>query len=187
MLFERRCYLEIPEEYCSVTVLWSEHASCPSIDSTCAFQTTSCCSVAKSCLTLFEPMDCRMPGFPVLHYPPGICWNSCPLSWWCHPIISFSAGPFSSCLQSFSASGSFTMSQFFTSGGQSIGVSASASVLLMNIQGWFPLGLTGWIFSQSMGLSRPISNTTVQKHHFFSAQLCLWPDSHIHTWLLEKP
>ena len=88
MLFERRCYLEIPEEYCSVTVLWSEHASCPSVDSTSAFKTTSyCCSVAKSYLTLFEPMDCRMPGFPVLHYPPGVCSNSCPISKWCYPII----------------------------------------------------------------------------------------------------
>ena len=99
--------------------------------------------------------------------------NSCPLSWWCHPTISSSVVTFSSCPQSFPASGSFPMRQFFTSGGQSIGVSASASVLPMNIQGWFPLGLTGWISLQSKGLSRVFSNTTVQKHQFFGSQLSL--------------
>ena len=99
--------------------------------------------------------------------------NSHPLSWWCHPTISSSVIPFSSCLQSFSASGSFQMSQFFTSGGQSIGASASASVLPMNIQDWFPLGWTGWISLQSKGLSRVFSNTTVQKHQFFGTQLSL--------------
>ena len=99
--------------------------------------------------------------------------NSCPLSRWCHPTISSSVVPFSSCLQSFPASGSFQMSQLFASGGQSIGVSASASVLPMNIQDWFPLGWTGWISFQSKGLSRVFSNTTVQKHQFFSAQLSL--------------
>ena len=87
--------------------------------------------------------------------------------------------------QSFAASGSFPMSQFFTPGGQSTGISASASILPMNIQDWFPLGWTGWISLQSKGLSRVISNTTVQKHEFFSAQLCLWSNSHIHIWLLE--
>ena len=91
--------------------------------------------------------------------------NSCPLSRWCHPTISSSVIPFSSCLQSFPASGSFPMSQLFASGGQNIGVSASASVLPMNIQGWFPLGWTGWISLQSKGLLRVFSNTTVQKHH----------------------
>ena len=90
---------------------------------------------------------------------------------WCHPTISSSVFPFSSCPQSFLASGSFQMSLFFASGGQSIGVSASASVLLMNIQDWFPVGLTGWISLQSKGLSRVFSNTTVQKHQFFGAQL----------------
>ena len=95
--------------------------------------------------------------------------------------------PFSSCLQSFSTSGSFPMSQFFASGGQSIGASASASVLPMNIQDWFRLGWTGLISLQSKGLSRVFSNTTVQKHQFFSAQLSLWSNSHIHTWPLEKP
>ena len=97
----------------------------------------------------------------------------------CHPI------PLR--LQSFPGSGSFQMSQFLESGGQSIGVSASASVLPMNIQDWFPLGLTGWISLQSRGLSKVFSNTTIQKHQFFSAQLSLQSSSHIHTWLLEKP
>ena len=95
------------------------------------------------------------------------CSNSCPSSRWCHPTISSSVGPFSSCIQSFPASGSFPMSQFFTSGGQSIGVSASASVLPMKTQDWFPLGWTGWISLQSMELSRVFFNTTVQKHQFF--------------------
>ena len=113
--------------------------------------------------------------------------NSCPLSWWCHPTISSSVVPFSSCPQSFPASGSFQMSQFLASGGQSIGVSASASVLPMNTQDWFPLGWTGWLSLQSKGLSRIFSNTTVQKHHFFVAQLSLLSNSYIHTWLLEKP
>ena len=109
---------------------------------------------------------------------PGACSNSCPLNRWCHPTISFSVVPFSSCFQSFPASGSFPMSQFFASSGQNIGVSASA--FPMNIQDWFPLGLTGWISLQSRGLSRVFSNTTVQKHQFFSAPLSLWSISHIH-------
>ena len=116
-------------------------------------------------------------------------WNHpspCPLSRWCHPTISSSVTPFSSCPQPFPASGSFQMSQLFASGGQSIGVSASTSVFPMNIQDWFPLGLTGWISLQSKGLSRVFSNTTVQKHQFFSAQLSLWSNSHIRTWPLEK-
>ena len=117
---------------------------------------------------------------------PGVYPNSCPLSWWCHPTISLSVIPFPSCLQSFPASGSFQMSQLFTSGGQSIGVSASTSVLLINTQDWSPLEWTGWISLQSRGLSRVFSNTTVQKHQFFSTQLSLWSNSHIHTWLLEK-
>ena len=110
--------------------------------------------------------------------------NPCPLSRWCHPAISPSVVPFSSCPQSFPASGSFPMSQFFISGGQSIGASASTSVLPVNIQGWFPLGLTGLIALQSKRLSGVFSNTTVQKHQFFGAQLSLWSDSQIHTWLL---
>ena len=108
-----------------------------------------------------------------------------PSSWWCHSTISSSLVPFSSCLQSFPASGSFLRSQFFTSGGQGIGISASGSVLPMNTQDWFPLGLTGWISLQSMGLSRAFSNTTIQKHQFFSSQPSLWSNSHIHTSLVH--
>ena len=111
--------------------------------------------------------------------------NSCPLSWWCHSTISSPVIPFS-CLQSFPEWGSFPMSQSFISGGWSIGALASASVLPMNIQGWFPLGLTGLISLQSKGLSRFFSSTTVQKHQFFRAQPSLRSNSHIHTWLLEK-
>ena len=118
---------------------------------------------------------------------PGACSNSYPLSQWCHPNISSSVVPFSSCLQSFQASGSFQMSQLFASDGQSIGASASASVFPMNIQDWFPFRLTSWISLQSKGLSRVFSNTTIQKHQFFGAQLSFWSDSHIHTWLLENP
>ena len=104
---------------------------------------------------------------------PGVYSNSCPLSWWCHPTISSSVVSFSSCLQSFPASGSFLVSQLFISGDQSIGGSASISVLPMNIQDWSALGWTGWISLQSKGLSRVFSNTTVQKHQFFCAQLSL--------------
>ena len=110
---------------------------------------------------------------PCLSPTPGVYSNSCPSSWWCHPTISSSVIPFPSCLQAFPASGSFQMSQFFTSCGQSFGVSASPSVLPMNIQDWFPLGWTGWISLQSKGLSRVFSNTTVQKHQFFGTQLSL--------------
>ena len=112
---------------------------------------------------------------------------SCPLSWWCHPTILPSVIPFSSHLQSFPALGSFQISQFFTSGGQSIEVSASALVLPVNIQDWFPLGWTCWISLHSKGLSGVFSNITVKKHQFFNTQLSLSSNSHIHTWLLEKP
>ena len=118
---------------------------------------------------------------------PGAYSNLRPLSQWCHPTISSSVIPFSTCLQSFSASGSFPRSQFFSSGGQSIGVSASASVLPKYTQDWSPSEWTGWISLQSKGLSRVFSNTTVQKHQFFGAQLSLWSNSHTCTWLLEKP
>ena len=118
---------------------------------------------------------------------PGVYSNSRPSSRWCHPTIASSVVPFSSCLQSFPASGSFQTSQLFTSGGQSIGVSASASVLPKNTQDWSPLGWTGWISLQSKGLSRVFSNTTVQKYQFFGAQLSSPSNSHIHTWPLEKP
>ena len=117
---------------------------------------------------------------------PRACSNSCPLSRWCHPTVLSSVSSFSSCLQSFPASGSFLMSWLFTSGGQSIGVSASASELPMNIQDWFPLGLTGLIF-QSKGLSRVFSNSTTQKRQFFGVQPSLWSNPHIHTWRLQKP
>ena len=118
---------------------------------------------------------------------PRVYANSCPLSQWCDPTISSSVVPFSSHLQSFPASGSFQMSQLFSSGGQSFGVSTSTSVLPMNIQDWFPLGWTGWISLQSKGLLRVFSNTTVQKHQLFGAQLSLSSNSHIHIWLLAKP
>ena len=125
-------------------------------------------SVAQSCLTLraHEPQHARPPGPSPT---PGVHSNSCPLSRWCHPTISSSVIPFSSCLQSYPVSGSFPLSRLFASDGQSIGASASASVLSMNIQDWFPLGLTGLIL-QSKVLSRVFFNTTVQKHQFFGAQ-----------------
>ena len=127
------------------------------------------------------------PARPPCPLPtPSIYKNSRPLSQWCHPTISSSIVPFPFCLQSFPASGSFPMNQFFASGGQSIGVSASGSVLPMNTQEWFPLRWTGLIL-HSKGLSRVFSNTTVQKHQFFSTQPSLRSSSHIHTWLLEKP
>ena len=118
---------------------------------------------------------------------PGVYSNSCLLSWWCHLTISSSVIPFSSRLQSFLASGSFQMSQFFPSGGQSIGVSASTSVLPMNSQDRFPLGWMGWISLLSKGLSRVFSNITVQKHQFFGTQPSSQSNSHIHTWPQEKP
>ena len=118
---------------------------------------------------------------------PRACSNLCPLSWWCHPFISSSVVLFPSCLQSFPASVSFPTSQLFALGSQSIGAAVSASVLLMNIQGWFPLGLTVLFSLQSKRLSRVLSNTTVQKHRFFSVQPSLWSNTHIHTWLREEP
>ena len=117
---------------------------------------------------------------------PGVYSTSCPSSRWCHPAISSSVVPFSSCPQSLPALGSFPMSQLFTWGGQSTGVSASAPVLPVNTQGWSPLGWTGWISLQSKGLSRVFCNTIVQKHQFFSAQLSSPSNSHIHTWPLEN-
>ena len=131
-------------------------------------------SVVSSSLRPHELQQARLPGPSP---SPGACSNSCPLSRWCHPTISSSVIPFSSCLPSFPASGSFLRSQLFASGGQSIGTSASASVLPMNIQDWFPLGLIGWISLQSKGLSRVFSNTIVQKHQFFGAQFSLRTNS----------
>ena len=118
---------------------------------------------------------------------PRVHPNPCPLSQWWHPVISFSVVPCSSCPQSFPASGSFQMSQLFTWSHQNTGVSASTSVLPKNTQDWSPLGWTSWISLQSKGLSRIFSNTTIEKHQFFSAQLSLESNSHIHTWPLVKP
>ena len=129
-----------------------------------------------------QPHGLQHSRLPCASPTPRAYSNSRPSSQWCHPTISSSVISFSFCLQSFPPSGSFQMSQFFTSGGQSI--EASTSVLPMNIQDRFPLGWTRWIFLQSKGLSRVFSNTTVQKHQFFSTQLSLWSNSHIHTWLL---
>ena len=145
-----------------------------------------CSSVAQSCLTIWDPMDCSTPGLPVHHQLPEFIQTH--VHWVGDGIqpSSSSVVPFSR-LQSFPAPGSFPVSQLFASGGQSIGVSASTSVLPMNIQDWFPLGWTGWISLQSKGLLRVFFNTTVQKHQFFRAQLSLWPNSYIHTRLLEKP
>ena len=130
-------------------------------------------SVAQSCPTLCNLHGLQHDMPPCLLPNPRVYSNSCPSSRWYHPTSSSSVIPFSSYLQSFPASGSFQMSQFFASGGQSTGVSASASVFPMNSQEWFPLGWTGWISLQSKGLSRVFSNTTIQKHPFFCAQLSL--------------
>ena len=131
-------------------------------------------SVAQSCRTLRDPMDCSMPGLPV-HQQCLEFTHSSPLIYWCHPTSSSSVIPFSSCLQSFQASGSFQMTQLFTSSSQSIWVSASTSVLPMNTQDWSPLGWTGWISLQSKGLSRVFSSTTVQKYQFLGDQLFYSP------------
>ena len=142
-----------------------------------------CCSVVSDSLW---PHGLQHARHPCLSPSPGASSNSSPLSWWYRPTISSTVFPFSSYLQSFPASGSFLISRFFTSDGQSTGVSASASVLPMNIQGWFPLGWTGLISLQSKGLPRVFSNAIVQKHQFFSAQFSLWSNFHIYTWLLEN-
>ena len=135
----------------------------------------------------FQPHGLQYARFPCPSSTPRVYSNSCPLSQWYHPAISSSVVPVSSCLQSFPASESFQISKLFASGGQSIGVSASTSILPMNIQDWLPLGWTGYISLLSKGLSWVFSNITVQKHQFFGAQLSLYPNSHNHTWLLEKP
>ena len=147
-------------------------------------------SVQFSCSVISDslwPHGLQHTRLPCPSPTPGVYSNSCPLSRWCHPTISSSVIPFSSYSQSFPASGSFQMSQLFTSDGQSIGVSASTSDPPMNTQDWSPLGWTGWISLQSKGLSRVFSNTTVQKHQFFSPQLSSQSNSHIHTRPLEKP
>ena len=142
----------------------------------------SCQEVSNS----LGPNELQHARLPCPSLSPWVCSNSCPLSQWCYPTILSSVAPFSSCSQSFLASGSFPVNQLFESGGQRIGASASASVLLMNIQGWYPLGLIGLISFMSKGLSRVFSST-IQKHQFFGTQPSLWSNSHIHTQLLEKP
>ena len=147
-------------------------------------------SVELSCIVVsdsLQPHELQHTRPPCPSPTPRVLPNPCLSSQWCHPTISSSVIPFSSFPQSFPASGSFQMSQLFASSGQIIGVSASTSVLPMNTQDWSPLGWTGWISLQSKGLSRVFSNTTVQKHHFFSARLSSQSNSHIHAWLLEKP
>ena len=143
-------------------------------------------SFAQSCLSLCDPMNCSTPGLPVYHHLLEFTHTHV-LQVGGRPAISSSVVPFSSCLQSLPASESFPMSQLFTWGGQSTGVSALASFLPKKSQDWSPLGWTGWIFLQSKGLSRVFSNTTVQKHQFFGPQLSSQSNSHIHTWPLEKP
>ena len=133
-----------------------------------------------------QPHGLQQARLPCPSPSPRACSNSCPLSWWCYQTISSSVIPFSSCLQLFPASGSFPVSQFFTSGGQNMRASASISVLPMNIQGWCPLGVTGLIL-QSKGLPRVFSGTTVWKQQSFGAHSSLWSNSHTHTWLLKKP
>ena len=146
-----------------------------------------CCSVTNSCLTLCDPVDLQHARLLCPTLSPGVYSNSCLLSWWFYLAISTSAAPFSFCLQSFAASGSYPMSQLWPTGDQSLGASASASVLLMNIQDWFPLGLTDLISLLSRGLSRVFSSTTIRKHQFVGAQPFLWSNSHIRTLLLVKP
>ena len=143
-------------------------------------------SVAQSCPTL-QPPELQHARPPCPSATPGVHSDSHPSSQWYHPAISSSVVPFSSCPKSLPASESFPMSQLFTWGGQSTGVSALASFLPKNTQGWSPLEWTGWISLQSKGPSRVFSNTTVQKHQFFGAQPSLQSNSHIHTWPLEKP
>ena len=133
-----------------------------------------------------RPHELKHTRLPCLSQSPGLCSNSCPLTQWCHPTILSSVVPFSSCRQSFPGSRSFPVSWLFASGGQRIGASVLASVLTVNIQGWFPLGLTGLISLLSKGLSRVFSSTTVWKYQFFGIQPSLWSLSHICTWQLRK-
>ena len=141
------------------------------------------CSVVSDSL---RPHESQYARPPCPSPTPWVYSNSYPSSWWCHLTISSSVVPFSSCPQSLPASGSFPMSQIFAWGGQSMGVSGSASVLPLNTQDWSPLGWTDWISLQPKGLSRVFSNNTVQKHQFFSSQLSSQSNSHIHTWSLEN-
>ena len=143
-----------------------------------------CCSVAQWCLTLHSPMDCSTPAFPVFHHLLELAQTHVH---WVDDTIQPSRPLLLLPFNISQHQGIFLVSHPFTSDGQSFGVSGSASAHPMNIQGWFPLGWTGWISLLSKGLSRVFSNTTVQKHQFFSAQPSLWSNFRIHTWLLEKP
>ena len=145
------------------------------------------CSVAKSFLTLGFPHALQHSRLPCPPLSPRVCSNLCPLSQWCYLTVSSSAAPSPFAFSLSQHQGLFPMSWLFAPGGQSTRASASASLLLMNIQGWFPLGLTSLISLQFKGLSRVFSNTTIWKHQFFGIQTSLWSNSHIHTWLLEKP
>ena len=144
-------------------------------------------SFVQSCPTLCDPMNYSKPGLPIHHHFLEFIQTHVHRSQWCHPAISSSVVPFSSCPQSLPASESFPMSQLFPWGGETIGVSALASFLPKNTQGWSPWEWTGWSSLQSKGLSKVFSNTTVQKHQFFGTQPSSQSNSHIHTWLLEKP
>ena len=139
-----------------------------------------------SSANFLQPHGQQHARLPCTSPTPGACSNSCPTSRWCHSFIS-TCLPFLLLPSIFPSIRVFLMSQFFTSGGQSIGVSALTTALPINIQDWFPLGWAGWISLLSKGLSRVFSNTTVQNHQFFSAQLSLWPNSHNYIWPLEKP
>ena len=141
------------------------------------------CSVMSDSL---QPHGLQHARLPCPSLSLGVCSNSCPLSWWCHSTISSSVVPFT-CPQSFPASRSFPVSQLFTSGGQIIGASASASVFSMNIQGWYPLELNWLVWSPCCPRDSQESSPTVWKHHFLDAHPCLWSNSHICIWLLEKP
>ena len=172
----------------NVSLILSKLTKLAHIGSTCMLSHFSSVQFSRSVVSdSLRPHELEHTRPPCPSPAPRVYSNSCPLSRWCHPAISSSVIPFSSCPQSLQVSGSFPVSQLFTWGGQSIGVSALASVLPMNTQDWSPLEWTGWISLQSKGLSRVFSNTTVQKHQFFRAQLSSQSVSHIHTWPLEKP
>ena len=183
---QKECNFFLYTAKTTLKVEWSESGVC--FQCTHLFPFVSSvqfsCSVVSDSLRPHESQYTRPP----CSSPTSRAYrNSCPLSQWFHPVISSSVVPFSSCPQSLPASESFPMSQLFAWGGQSTGVSASASVLPTNTQDWSPLAWTGWISLQSKGLSRVFSNTTVQKRQFFGAELSSQSNSHIHTWPLEKP
>ena len=182
-------FISIWDDRHSVSLLWSSfHDVCKSNHYAIHLKFTQFSSVQLlSRVRLFATHESQHARPPCPSPTPGVYPNSCPSSRWCHPASSSSVIPFSSSPQSLPASESFQMSQLFAWGGQSIGVSASASVLPRNTQDWSPLRWTGWISLQSKGLARVFSNTTVQKHQFFGSQPSSQSNSHIHTWPLKKP